>query len=135
MIPAAALADLIATRTGQGSNPTQRDRATWTRCRHCHAWTLTGLDNPVMALTARTDPTPLDPRTELAALLAGRATYRLHLRPHPHLRLRDHHQIQGSPPRPDLIVLPEHACHRQLAASLDRLTVSHREEPHVAVPF
>lgn len=123
MIPTAALRRLIATRTGQGTTPTQRDRASWNRCPRCHAWTLTGLDNPIMALAVRADPTPLDRRGEAIALLAGRGTYRLHLTPTAQLRRRDHWQILGDPADPtDCLVLPDHVCGQPLAPAIDKLT-------------
>ena len=52
-------------------------KITHTRCPHCRAHILVALDN---GIPARVDPTPLLNRTaEIAALLAGRWTYELHL--------------------------------------------------------
>src|SRR5690606_12628030 len=44
-------------------------------CPRCGALTITCLDAPVAALPVRLDPVPLDLAAELAARLAGRATY------------------------------------------------------------
>ena len=46
-------------------------------CPRCGALTITCLDAPVAALPIRLDPVPLDLAAELAARLAGRATYML----------------------------------------------------------
>ena len=126
MIPASALSALIATRTGQGTERTQRDRAAWSRCGQCRAWTLSGLDDEVAALPAVCDPTPLDRHGEVAALLTGRATYDLHLIPTPRLRWRTAGQISHKPADPaTALVLPAHACGQPLAPPI---TLTHRQE-------
>lgn len=52
-----------------------------TRCPTCKTPILAGLDGDTCAIRATVDFTPLDPAGELAALLAGRRTYRLDLQP------------------------------------------------------
>jgi hypothetical protein len=47
-------------------------------CPQCHALCIAGLDADRCAISVRCDPVPVpDPAGELAALLAGRRTYRL----------------------------------------------------------
>jgi hypothetical protein len=46
-------------------------------CNRCGAPILVGLDADVAALTAHTDPDPIDTAGEVLALLAGRTTYDL----------------------------------------------------------
>lgn len=69
------------------------------RCRHL---TLTGLAE---GLTARVDPTELDPAGEVAAILTGRATYTL--TPAGELVHRDASRITGGLTG---VILPEHDC-------------------------
>lgn len=47
------------------------------RCPRCRALILAALDSPVAGIPVRVDPVPLDAEQELAARLAGRATYNL----------------------------------------------------------
>jgi len=48
-----------------------------TTCHRCRALILAALDSPVAGIPVRLDPVPLDAEQELAARLAGRATYNL----------------------------------------------------------
>jgi hypothetical protein len=86
------------------------------RLHHCGAWTLIGLDDDVLAFTARVDPIPLTPAGELACVLAGRPTYDLTRRGTRRvLDARDDHALRARPPaapgaRYD--VLPAHRCHQ-----------------------
>lgn len=48
-----------------------------TVCHRCRALILAALDSPVAGIPVRLDPVPLDAEQELAARLAGRATYNL----------------------------------------------------------
>lgn len=48
-----------------------------TVCHRCRALILAALDSPVAGIPVRVDPVPLDAEQELAARLAGRATYNL----------------------------------------------------------
>lgn len=134
MIPATALAHLIATRTGQGVERTQRDRAQWSRCERCRGWLLAGLDDEFAALAVACDPTPLDRRAEAVAWTTGRPTYDLHLIPAPRLRLRTAGQIAHQPADPAaVLVLPAHACGQPLAPTI---TLHRRQEPsHDACPY
>lgn len=60
----------------QANKPNSARRlAAYHHCHKCQAIVLTGLDHDVAAFTATVDPTPLDPRLELAAVLTGRRTY------------------------------------------------------------
>lgn len=47
------------------------------RCHRCNAAIIHALDAPVAGIPVRLDPVPLDAEQELAARLAGRATYNL----------------------------------------------------------
>lgn len=47
------------------------------RCHRCNAAIIHALDSPVAGIPVRLDPVPLDAEQELAARLAGRATYNL----------------------------------------------------------
>jgi hypothetical protein len=91
------------------------------RLHHCGAWTLVGLDDDVLAFTARVDPTPLTPAGELACVLAGRPTYDLTRRGTRRvLDARDDHALRARPPaapgaRYD--VLPAHRCHQPVPGS------------------
>lgn len=73
----------------------------------CGAWTLTGLDREVAALTVHVDPYALTPAGEVAALRDQRHTYRLYRGA---LDIRDQWNIPGHPPTHDLPVLAEHRC-------------------------
>ena len=134
MIPATALARLIATRTGQGTERTQRDRAAWSRCDTCRAWLLCGLDDEVAALAVSCDPTPLDRRTEAVAWTTGRSCYDLHLIPAPRLRARTAGQIEHRPADPNThLVLPAHTCGQPLAPPI---TLHRRQETsHAPCPY
>jgi hypothetical protein len=96
---------------------------------------LAGLDADVMALQAFCDPTPLDARGEALALLAGRRTYTLTLRPKPKLSRRDAETIAGDPAGTGSTVLPQHHCLTPLAESRPGL-LDRRPPPLPAVaPF
>lgn len=103
--------DAMTARTGQA--PGHWDTATNSRCPVCGNPVIRGLDAPVAAFTAKADPGHLDPAGELAALLAGRRTYRLWSTPKVTLRLRDHWQITGHPAG-TVPVVAEHRCHEPL---------------------
>ena len=73
----------------------------------CGAQVLAGWDGDRCALYVTLDPSPLNLTGEVAALTAGRRTYRVRSgRPD----LRDRFSIPGHPPSPDLTVLAEHRC-------------------------
>lgn len=112
------------------------------RLHHCGAWTLVGLDDDLLAIQARVDPTPLTPAGELACVLAGRPTYDLTNRGGRRvLDLRDDYAIRARPPaapgaRYD--VLPAHRCHQptpgvQAASTTPR--VSTQTPPSDRIPF
>ena len=50
-------------------------------CPTCGTWCLTGYDSNLCAIQAWTDPAPLTPQLEAAALILRRATYRVWGRP------------------------------------------------------
>lgn len=104
----------------QANNPnTARRTAKYQRCPKCQQITLTGLDHDTAAFTARTDPTPLTPQTELATILAGRQTYAAWRTPEGyHLEHRDHFNMA------DLQhpILPEHQCGARFPGFLEAPT-------------
>lgn len=63
------------TRTPKRRAPTS-GRLTAINCR-CGVWVLTGWDAPVCGIWRTLDPWRLDGRGEVAAVLAGRGTYRV----------------------------------------------------------
>jgi|GEM_PF-1185678 len=105
-----------ATRTGNDPTLTgTRARPRW--CRTCRRLVLAGYDAPLAAGLAITDPHPLTPQLETAAVLLARPTYRLwgttpdtyELTPRtptypPHIPL--------PPASPTVIVLTAHNCDR-----------------------
>lgn len=105
-------------RAGQDPDTARgRDRATPTRCPHCRAPILVGLDDDVAAIPAHVDPWPLTVRDEATAWLATppRRTYRLDATgPRLRIRARDHWQITGTPPGPGCHVVAEHRCGQPL---------------------
>lgn len=110
-----------------------------TKCPTCHTPTLVGLDNDVCAITAQTDPTPLDPQGELLALLQGRHTYRIDKQPggNPKLTRRKAPQIRA--PRKhwqQYDVIPEHKCGQQLPAIQSRIfQTATKTDPNQPAPF
>ena len=118
------VAALIDSRTGLAvSTAGGRDQASVLRCKVCRSLVLVGLDEEALALTARAEVAELTPAAELAALLAGRMTYRLHRDPAGRWRLRrrDHWQIAGSPAGV-VTVVAEHRCGELLGEPLDLFT-------------
>jgi hypothetical protein len=112
------------------------------RLHHCGAWTLVGLDDDLLAFQARVDPTPLTPATELACVLAGRATYDLTRRGTRRvLDARDDHALRARPPaapgaRYD--VLPAHRCHQPASGAQATSTATRTPVPALSsarVPF
>ena len=90
-----------------------------TRCPHCRADTLRGLDDPWAAGIITLNPTPLNPLGEALALLAGQRT--VALEPIGTLRLtrRGPAQITSRPAGTGLFdVLAEHHCHAPALPSL-----------------
>lgn len=82
-------------------------RARLSPCPHCRAATIRGLTEPPAAWTAITDPVPLTPPAELAALAAGKFTYDLvTIASRPQLIHRDQHRILTR----DWPVLATHQC-------------------------
>ena len=90
------------------------DKAKVGRCPMCGARVLTGLDSDPAGIPVRADITPLrDGHEELAALLAGRATFDLRkIGRLPRLRFRDQYQVADKPPD-TTTVLAEHKCNGQ----------------------
>lgn len=82
-------------------------------CRTCGRSTLTASDAPMAALTAVADPAPLDVYGELAAVMAGLATYDLRWTGARYeLDFRDYWHIQEMPPGGRSDVLAQHLCGR-----------------------
>lgn len=77
-----------------------------TVCPRCRALILVALDSPVAGIPVRLDPVPLDAEQELAARLAGRATYDLTGRARVEVAYRDEYAIT----RRDWPVLATHTC-------------------------
>lgn len=83
------------------------------RCHHCRAQILTGLDNDIAAFDARADPTPTNEIGEALARLDGRYTYSLtRTKDRYKLIRRDRWQILGDSTHVD--ILAEHKCHAPL---------------------
>lgn len=79
--------------------------------RTCRQLVIAGFDNDTCAFDAWTEPAPLTPHGELAALLDERRTYDLDGE---RLYRRDQASIPGRPPSPRRTVLAEHRCHSPL---------------------
>jgi hypothetical protein len=89
------LEQAITVKTGVA--PGMRN-ATPDRCRHCHASTLTGLDDDHAAFIAHVNPTPINAVGEALARLHNLRTYALRSQGGKlQLHIRDHWQINGSP--------------------------------------
>jgi hypothetical protein len=101
--------------------------ATLTQCRQCAAPILTGLDNDIAALTAKTDPTPITPLGETIALLQGRNTYNLTTNSNGRKELDHRDQWQISAPRKHP-VLPEHRCGQPLNAFAETIRPQQRKK-------
>lgn len=92
-------------------------RAAAARLCRCGARILAALDDDVAALPVRADPAPLDAAGELAALMQGRATFRLqHNNGKWELDRRSVFDIQQQPAE-ETHVLPEHKCGRPIPAN------------------
>ncbi len=87
------------------------------RCPRCGAVVLAGLDADLAALRAVVDPAPLSAQAELAALLAGRRTFRLANADGGRVEIdaRDHFAISATPPGGNVIVVAAHECGKPLA--------------------
>jgi hypothetical protein len=103
--------EIIETKTGQELG--QR-RARVVGCKQCGEPVFRGLDADIAALEVCTDVRPLNAAGELAALIAGRATFELTWergRGRYELRRRDQWQIAGRPPGTGgMDVLAAHHC-------------------------
>lgn len=87
--------------------PTPRRYAQLDVCHRCESHVILALDAPVMALTVRLDPVPLDAHAELSARLDGRWTYDLiDTGRRRELAYRDEHRILDR----DHPVLATHRC-------------------------
>lgn len=111
-------------------------------CPRCAATILAALDDDVAALPTRVDPGPIDAAGELAAILTGRATYRIHWRTTRHeLDHRDRWQIRGEPPATadrrgqPIEVLAEHRCGLPLATGWPTTGPTVRTTTTTGVPF
>lgn len=94
--------------------------ATLRQCARCNAPLLTGLDADTCALTARTDPLPIDQIGETLALLSGRRTFDLiTITGRKELHRRDECHIQAPRKYP---VLPEHKCGAPMDAHAETIT-------------
>lgn len=92
-----------------GTNRVARAR----RCRTCREYVLVGLDSDHCALPVAVDPDPLSPAGEVAALIAGRATYSLrYLADRLELDRRTQFEIRGDASRDSVRhdVLARHQC-------------------------
>ncbi len=90
-------------------------RAVATFCRRCSVAILTGYDADRCGLRVRVDPQPLDALGELAAVMAGLATYTLRtgLAGRPELDHRYAERMRGEQPMAGMYdVLAEHRCGR-----------------------
>lgn len=101
-------------------NPASSLHVFTTMCPRCRCAVLAALDAPVAALDVRLDPDPLDPATELAALLRGQFTYDL-------IKFDRHHEItyrdQWRITKRDHPVLATHHCPGRIPASaIPRIT-------------
>ncbi|NAE18305.1 hypothetical protein [Enterococcus hirae] len=91
-------------------------RASGRHCAHCHRVVLAGLDGDPCGWNAITDPYLLNPMQELAALITGRATYRIHISGSGYeIDIRTHWHIDASPAASTdalgpVRVIAEHAC-------------------------
>lgn len=102
-------------------------------CPTCRAPILTGHDNDTLAFQVRADPTPLDPPTELLALLAGRRTYNLLTgNGHLHLTHRIHWMIRHHPT--GTVVVADHLCGQPLPAD-PTIRATHRPPAPQEPPF
>lgn len=107
--------------------------AHWTRCRRCAAVVLRGLDADRCALTAHTDPEPIDEIGELAAILTGRATYdRWQTNDRIELNRRNQSNIAGER-RVDVVV--EHVCGQRIPGIPSRKKPMPSRERTADVPF
>ncbi|WP_152649123.1 hypothetical protein [Demequina flava] len=84
-------------------------------CKKCGRLTLTGYDSHIMAGLAITNPNPLTPRLEAAAVILHIPTYRLWGTPG-HYQLTPRHQprippLGTHPPANQVTVLAQHNCH------------------------
>ena len=87
---------LIATGVLTPDGVTRRARPR--PCPRCQPLVLVGLDHARCALPPTTNPTPLTPAGELAALLTGRETYKLTPNRNAYeLNWRDQHSIRAKP--------------------------------------
>ena len=98
-LPDRLVAELINTRTGcDHQAPGGSDRARRRTCPRCGRGVLVGLDDSIAAFTATIDPEPINCAQEFAALISGRATYRLHAHAGElRIRRRSHWQITRHP--------------------------------------
>lgn len=111
-----------------------------THCPSCKTPILAGLDQDTCAIRATVDWTPLNPAGELAALLAGRRTYRLDLQPggNPKLTRRTPADIRRPIKkwmRADIV--PAHQCNTPPLPTIPtRLTTEIIEDdPNTPPPF
>ena len=98
-------------------------RATW--CTTCKAPILTGLDDVVCALDARTDVVPLSPLGEALARIGGRTTYELRTGKPPRIVRRTAQMILARPAgattrraHAAYDVVAAHQCHAVAAGPL-----------------
>ncbi len=91
--------------------------AKYHRCRKCKAIVITGLDHDTCASTVTADPTPLNPITEVAAILTNRATFQAPKTPEGGYRLDYRHPPSRWPPRTP--VIPEHKCGHRFPGFLE----------------
>ena len=98
-------------------------RATW--CTTCKAPILTGLDDVVCALDARTDVVPLSPLGEAIARIGGRTTYELRTGKPPRIVRRTAQMILARPAgattrraHAAYDVVAAHQCHAVAAGPL-----------------
>jgi hypothetical protein len=82
-------------------------------CPRCLSLILVGLDADVAALTAHTDPDPIDTAGEVLALLAGRTTYDLAPRPGGRRQL-DYRAVWNIKAQRRYPVLVSHSCGRPI---------------------
>lgn len=126
--PAGVPAWILAQRAGEAFRS-----AGLTRCTHCRAAILYGLDADLCALSVRADPTPLTLLGEVLALMDGRATYSLVTADgRKLLDIRDEWMIAGTRRWP---VLPAHKCGASLVAHIEHIAQRHRYAIPAEPPF
>lgn len=117
---------IAAYETRTGSPPALAGiRAIPRPCRKCGQWTLTGYDDYLLAALATTDPNPLTPQLEAAALILGRPTWELRGTPgrYSHRRRTPFYgHIRKLKPANQCTVVAQHNCAGPLSTATLPLT-------------